>query len=263
MNFKNWTVSKVLAVIFILVCIYLAGHIIYWFVNGTYTEDLLGGITEEEVVGVEVPAYGEPQLPKEKQIPFIETDFSKLKERNSDTVAWLRVDAADISIPIVQSTDNEYYLNHDIDKKVSNMGWVFADTRNNMEFLGENTVLYGHNVYNKQMFGNLKKLLNVDPDKKEQAKIIQFNTPTKQMVFEITSVYVTDYKDWKYVSVDFAGEEGKNNFITRMRDKNTVDVFDRNDLSVHDQFLTFSTCYGPAGTSERLVVHAKLTGIKD
>lgn len=262
MSIKKIKPSLVATVFFSALTIYFICHIAYWFFNGSYTEDLLGGITEEEVVGVEVQA-AEPLAPQEKQFPFIETDFQKLKERNSDTVAWLRVDAADISIPIVQTTDNEYYLSHDIDKKKNNMGWVFADTRNNMEFLGTNTVLYGHNVYNKQMFGNLKKLLDTDPEMKDKNEVIQFNTPTKEMVFEIASVYVTEYTDWKYVTTEFAGEKGRKDFINRMYEKNTVKIFDRANLSVHDRFITFSTCYGPAGTSERLVVHARLVAERD
>lgn len=262
---KQLKPSLVIGIIFSLMCLYFLGHIIYWYFNGTYTNDLLNGINDYEVVGVEVEPSSPTDVtkPKEKKFPFVPVDFTDLKKRNPDTVAWLKVDAVNINIPIVQTTNNDYYLSHDINKKPNNLGWVFADARCNMEFLGTNTVLYGHNAANKEMFGSLKDLFKVDPEMKDQNEIIQLTTPTKQMVFEIASVYVTDYDDWKYVKVNFSNDEEKREFIKRMREKNKMKIFDRPDLSVHDKFLTFSTCYGPAGTTKRLVVHARLVAEQD
>lgn len=224
-----------------------------WAYMTFHTKDLLGNVQGKDVIGV---AVGEDE--DKKEFPFVEVDFDPLKERNEDITAWLKLDAIGLDIPIVQSGDNEFYLNHDVDKKSNKLGWVFADVRSNMEYMSTNTVLYGHNAASQQMFGSLKHLYNIDKEKVEQDGIIQLTTPKSEQVYEITSVYVTTYDDWKYVQQVFKGDEDKQEFINRMVEKNEVKMFEKDNLSTDDRFLTFSTCYGPAGTTKRLVVHARL-----
>lgn len=256
---KKLRFSSVIMVTFSLFSLYFFAHIVHWYFSGESTTALLSTINEDEVVGVTVPQINtSASKVTEKKFPFIAVDFKELKERNMDTAAWLKVNAVDVSMPIVQTLDNDFYLNHDIDKKKNNLGWVFADARSNLDYLGTNSVLYGHNTGNKQMFGSLKNIFSTDPEKKSENEIIQLTTPTTQMVFEIVSVYVTTFEDWKYVQHTFPDDESKREFVERMKAKNSMPIFARDDLSLHDSFLTFSTCYGPAGTSDRLVIHARL-----
>lgn len=236
--------------------------IVIWLKDTYMSSDDLVKINDEEVVGVEENTNNTNNKTK-KELPYVAVDFKKLKERNIDIVGWLKVDAVNINIPIVQTTDNDFYLSHDIDKKPNQLGWVFADARNDLNFLGMNTVLYGHNASNKQMFGSLKDIFKVRKDEVEQAKIVQLTTPTKQRVFEIVSVYVTTYEDWEYVKVYFDGYEDKKRFVERLQKKNKMGIFKNDLVSVSDQFLTFSTCYGAAGTDKRLVIHARLIGERD
>jgi sortase B len=259
--YKTATPLLVVAVLFALLTIYFMIHIGYWIYSTYSASSTMDTIQTEEVVGIDVDQT-DGAAPLENQMPFVSVDFTDMKKRNADITAWLKMDSVGLDIPLVQTTDNEYYLNHDLDKKTNKLGWVFFDTRSNTEFLGTNTVLYGHNAANKQMFGSLKKLLNSDPEKKEQNEIIQLTTESKEMVFQIVSVYVTEYDDWHYVQQVFTSDASKTKFLDRMREKNELKIFDRNDLSVHDKYLTFSTCYGPAGTTKRLVVQARLVAEK-
>lgn len=228
-----------------------------WYFNGDSQTKLIEEYKETQAVQV---AQEKPKkLSKVSQkYPFVEVDFKKLQQKNKEVVAWLRVGAVDIDMPITQTDNNEYYLDHDVNRNKNSLGWVFADTRSSLEYLGDNTVLYGHNLTNQQMFGSLKDLFKTDPEKKEQDEIIQFTTQRQQMVFEIVSVYVTDFKDWKYVQQGFKGVDSKKKFVERIKSKNEMKLFERKDLSEKDQFLTFSTCYGAAGTTDRLVVHARM-----
>ena len=264
-DFKENRKLTIMFTVFTLLTLYFFGHIVYWYITNNSTDKVLGKISLEEVAGEEEPppVVKEEEKPKAPTFPFASVDLTELKQKNSDTVAWLKVGAVNLNLPIVQTTDNEYYLNHDIDKKPNKLGWVFADVRNNVEHIGENTVLYGHNAASEAMFGSLKGLLSTDPDMKAQNEVIQFTTGNREMVFEISSIYVTEYDDWKYVQTDFSDTEGKKAFIDRMKEKNAAPIFDRKNLSVGDKFLTFSTCYGPAGTTERLVVHARLVAERE
>jgi sortase B len=57
-------------------------------------------------------------------------------KRNEEVVGWLRIASADIDMPIVQTTDNEFYLDHDLDKRPNELGWVFASALSNVQYLG-------------------------------------------------------------------------------------------------------------------------------
>lgn len=219
--------------------------------------------TAQEVELTQQAAIGSGvQEAKNPVYPFQQVDFKPLQKQNTDIVSWLDVKAVGLSIPITQTGDNEFYLTHDVNKKSNRLGWVFADARSNLEHLGVNTVLYGHNAADRKMFGSLKGLLNTDESTVDANKIVTFTTPTKEYVFNIVSVYVTDYDDWKYVKQVFTDDHQKDLFVQRMQNKNTMPIF-KTDISAQDQFLTFSTCYGPAGTTKRLVVQAKLIAEQD
>lgn len=246
---------------FLLLAVISTIFIGIWFQDTYMSQSELIKIDDEVVAGV--IENSEDNTQKENDLPFVDVDFTDLKKRNSDIVGWLKVDAVNINIPIVQTTDNDFYLSHDIDKKPNQLGWVFVDARNDLEFMGTNTVLYGHNASNKQMFGSLKDIFEVKKDEVDKAKIIQLTTPSKQRVFEIVSVYVTTYEDWEYVKVYFDGYEDKKKFVDRLVSKNKMPIFKNHLINTNDNFLTFSTCYGQAGTDKRLVIHARLIGERD
>ena len=89
----------------------------------------------------------------------IHRDFSKLKEKNEDTVAWLYIPGTDINLPLVKSNDNLYYLTHNFDKERNSMGWAFADYHNSFPNLNTNTIMYGHTYKETTIFSKLKKVL--------------------------------------------------------------------------------------------------------
>ena len=52
-----------------------------------------------------------------EDVPPIQVDFAALREMNPDIVGWLYIGALDISYPVVQGTDNEYYLHRTFEGK--------------------------------------------------------------------------------------------------------------------------------------------------
>ncbi|MDR0849793.1 MAG: class B sortase, partial [Propionibacteriaceae bacterium] len=87
----------------------------------------------------EIPRPGVMQVPQtgvegagEAGVPLM--DFSGLTAQNSDIIAWLTVDGTDIDYPVVQTVDNQYYLDHDAKKNASYLGAIFMDFRSNRDF---------------------------------------------------------------------------------------------------------------------------------
>jgi len=82
-------------------------------------------------------------------------------EVNSDIVGWLTIPNTQIDYPFVIAEDNDFYLRRNIYKKQAAAGSIFMDCRCAKDFTDFNTVLYGHNMKNNGMFGDLR--LFADP----------------------------------------------------------------------------------------------------
>lgn len=63
------------------------------------------------------------------KMKLIDVDFAELKAKNKDTVSWIQVSGTNINYPVVQTTNNDFYLTHTFDRSYNQAGWVFADFR--------------------------------------------------------------------------------------------------------------------------------------
>lgn len=179
--------------------------------------------------------------------------FEKLKEINNDTVGWLTVNNTKIDYPVVQSTDNDYYLYRDYYKNKNRHGWIYMDYRNNIEDLSDNTIIFGHNLANQKMFGTLRYVTNPSWYKKSSNQIITFNTTKANMKWQIISIYKIPVTN-DYLVANFASSEDKLNFLDMITQRSIYNfnaTYDENT-----KIITLSTCSN--GSKDRLVVHAKL-----
>ena len=192
------------------------------------------------------PSYMESYYTDYQQV------FDSLKKINSDTVAWIKIENTKINYPVVQDGTNSYYLEHAYDKKHNTMGWIFMDKRNNPENLDQNTIIYGHNVKSGLMFGTLKYLLNDSWYKVPSNQIITFNTPYKNMKWQIFSVYRRE-ESTEYLKNEFNSKEEFMEFINSIKQRSRYDF--GIEIKDTDKILTLSTCYT---NTTRTVVHAVL-----
>ena len=179
--------------------------------------------------------------------------YNKLKKINSETIGYLVVNNTNISYPVVQHSDNSYYLSMDFYKKKSSTGWIYLDYRNNTNELNDNTIIYGHNMRNGTMFGTLRYVLDSSWRKNKDNMIISLDVGNKKYKFEIFSAYKVDYTtDYLVTTLETSRE--KKDFIDLIRNRSS---FKSNvSVEIDDKILTLSTCTG--SNNRRLVVHAVL-----
>lgn len=180
--------------------------------------------------------------------------ISVLKETNPDTVGWLTVKNTTVNYPVVQATNNSYYLNHDFNKNSNTLGWIFMDYRNNPNDLQQNTIIYGHNLSkDKLMFGNLSATLNSSWHTNSSNHYITFNTASADMQWRIFSIYKVEATN-DYLYNNFASQEDFLTFANKMKSRSVYDF--GVTINENDKLLTLSTCQNSG--KWRLVVHAVL-----
>ncbi|MDD5888896.1 MAG: class B sortase [bacterium] len=189
--------------------------------------------------------------------PFYNIDFSELQRKNDDTVAFIHMENTNINYPIVQTTNNEYYLTHAFDKSYNNAGWVFMDYENLVNFQSDNTVIYGHGRLDKTVFGSLKNTLSSKWQENIENYAIWISTPNENMVYQIFSIYTIDSESY-YIKTDFSSNKEKEEWLKTMKSRNTASQ--TADVDVNDKILTLSTCLNNNGG--RIVVQAKLIKIQ-
>lgn len=175
----------------------------------------------------------------------LEIDFGELESINSDVAGWLYMEALpDITYPVVQGTDNEYYLHHTYKKESVFAGSIFMDTKNAKDFSDQNTIVYGHNMKNGSMFGTLKKY----KDQEVMAKSPYFWIITKDEAYkyQIFSVYTASVDGDTYTLIKGPGKETIK-YGQSMEDKSEVE-FGNYTFKETDKIVTLSTCTGDSST---------------
>lgn len=184
--------------------------------------------------------------------PLMNVNFRELIQKNSDTVGWINVNNTNINYPMVQTSNNDYYLNHSYDKSVNEAGWVFLDFRNDNAFSDRNTIIYAHSRLDKTMFGSLSKVLKSSWYTDKSNHIIRISTPSEDTLWQIFSVYVIKEEAY-YITVDFSDNDSYMDFLNTVKSRSKYNF--NTELSSSDRIITLSTCYSD---TERTVVHAKL-----
>ena len=179
--------------------------------------------------------------------------FDELTSINNDTIGWLTVNNTKVNYPVVQYTDNDYYLKKDFNKNKNSFGWIYMDYRNNIYNLSNNTIIMGHNLKNGMMFGTLRYATNESWYTNPENQIITFNTEVKNMKWKIFSIYKLPVTN-DYLYANFGDLNEFQTFLDKMRSRSIYDF--GVDVGKDDHILTLSTC-GPTSAT-RLVIHAVL-----
>ena len=193
----------------------------------------------------------------DKEETKYKVDFKSLKEKNSDTIAYLKVNGTNIDYIVVRGNDNNYYLKHNFEKNWNISGWIFSDYRNKFDGTDKNIVIFGHNTKDGSMFGTLKKVLNKDWYKNKDNHNIILVTEEDTYYYKVFSTYSIKAEDY-YINTKFKNNNEFGEFTNTIKSRS---IYDYNvEVNNADKILTLSSCIGDG--KKRVVLHAKLI-IKD
>ena len=260
---KKW-IRVTILIIFIIILIFSTFKLFIWKQDSNKTKDIEEEIidnadTEERQAIEENTQNINPPDDKDNdywnyiKMDMLSVNFDDLKKKNSDTVGWIKVEGTNINYPVVQTTDNKYYLNHSYDKTSNKAGWVFADYRNDLDNFDKNTVIYAHGRVDTTMFGSLKNILNSSWYNNKNNHIIKFSTPKENTLWQVFSVYTIEAESY-YITTKFPSDEYFKEFVTTLKNRSKIEF--SAIPNENDKILTLSTCKDSKGN--RVVMHAKL-----
>ncbi len=193
---------------------------------------------------------------REITVPVVQNpiDFAELEKVNEDTVGWIRISALDISYPVVQGEDNDYYLHRTFEKEENIAGCIFLNADNRDDFTDQNTIIYGHNMKNDSMFGKLSDFREEDVFNKSR----YFWIFTEDLIYQyrIFSASVVNQTGLTYQTFFLNNEFDE--FINAAFENSEVDTSGV-EVTRDDRVVTLSTCTGDDAT--RFVVMGKLAQI--
>lgn len=240
-NKNNNILIIILMCFFTVLLIYSSTKIVIWYMNNQDNKQISDEISEFVTID---------ETKEDSEEKYI-IDFEKLKEKNSDTVAWLKVNGTNIETTVVKSTNNDYYITHNFNKEYNSAGWIFADYRNKVDGTDKNLIIYGHNMRDDSMFGTLKLVINKDWYNNEDNRYITLITENETQIYEVFSVYQIEKEDY-YIKTNFSNDNEFQNFINTIKSRSYKDF--GIDVTNAEQILTLSTCAN--NNKYRVVLHA-------
>lgn len=108
------------------------------------------------VIVIEDEPASQPAETEVSEYAPVRIDYNLALQLYPNMCAWLYSEGTQINYPVMQCSDNSYYLNHLPDGQESVGGSLFVDCGFAADFSGKNTVIYGHNMQSGSMFGSLR-----------------------------------------------------------------------------------------------------------
>ena len=270
---KKKILNRIIYFILILLIILSSAYIVKSFagkIEETKEKELLNSVTVEEVIENEEENISNSEINdrnveekskedtnkeetykqetnKEKQQDSLKrmAQVKKLKEEYKSIIGWIEIKDTNISYPVVQGADNEFYLTHDYKGDKAERGAIFLDSNYNWEISGNNFMIYGHYMLNDEMFTDLTKYGKENINKKHPT--IRLTTENEDAEYDIIAVFrskvynKSDKDVFKYYQFINSGSEKEyNNFIKNIKEASLYEI--EETAKYGDQLITLITC---------------------
>ena len=246
-----------------LVAILCLGYVIFYYYlyerNSNEYEHLASLKTEDNITVNNEVHINYTKEEEKKELVVLEK-YKKLFSQNKSLIGWIKIDDTNIDYPVMQTVNNEYYLDHNYNQQYDKNGSIFLDKDCDITNPGTNMIIYGHHMKSGKMFGNLKLYSN--KDYYEKHPIIQFDTIYEEGRYQImyvfrSRIYNEDEIVFKYYQFfDVATPE---EFDSNMAEMAKIALYDTGVSAKYgDKLITLSTCDNSEQDGRFVVVAKKI-----
>ena len=183
-------------------------------------------------------------------------DLDVLRKQNSEVLGWISIPETELSYPLLQAGDNDYYLVYSWKKDSSKVGAIFIDYRSSADLSDFHTVIYGHRMRNGSMFASLKYFNDQEHWRTHPSVYVAtFEGVYRYVIF---SAYEASAPGPVYELDNVLDEDGQQAFIDLCAARSVIETGIVPEVG--DQILTLSTCTG-RGYETRWVVQGVLAEV--
>lgn len=274
-NKKNAVLIAII-VVFALVFTGAVGYLIYGMINGKEAEEGYDALASsfasavrettvnpmqeteyytgnlENRSGTTLPEQVDHTVSVKVQSIDSPVTFDELRKQNSDIYAWIYIPDTNINYPVLQSsTDDNFYLDHNVYKNYSFPGAIYTQSCNKKDWSDRVTVLYGHNMASGAMFANLhyfsgRSFFDSHP-------YIYVYGENRKLVYKVVSAFAYDDKHIMN-SFDFTNDKVFEDWLTMSKNPHSTmkNVRDDVELDLNSKMIVLSTCLN-SGSGRYLV----------
>lgn len=230
MPLSNKIILALASIVFIASAGYIVNYYLGSYLNLKSNEKLLSMLGNGQTA-VNYPADFDPR-------------FSSLYAINQDVRGVLNIPGTGVDYPVLQTSDNDYYLRRDFYKNDNRHGSIFLDCNADIRTPGSNIVIYGHNMKDGQMFGELLKYEDINFYKEHP--VITFDSVYRPNKYKIISVFLADvspqgFEQFPYTNPMLSpSPDEMQTFISEIKARSLINT--TVDVQNTDRLLTLSTC---------------------
>lgn len=178
------------------------------------------------------------------ETPDILPEYALVHQKNQRLIGWVKIDDTVVDYPVMQTVNNEYYLDHNFNQEEDRNGCIFMDYQCDVVRGCDNIILYGHHMKSGKMFGTLNKY-----SKKsyyEEHPVVQFDTIYEKGTYQVMYVFrskVYSEEDVTFKYYQFINAASEKEFNSAMNEMAALSLYDTGVTAVYgDKLLTLSTC---------------------
>ena len=253
---------KQMVVICSLLAVFCIGYVIFYYAlyeKNDAEYEVLAAMVEE---GEKKPDNFRINYTREEEKELtVLSKYENLYNKNKSLIGWLKIDDTIIDYPVMQTANNEYYLDHNYDQEYDKNGSIFLDMDCDITDPGTNMIIYGHHMKSGKMFGDLD--LYSSREYYEKHRYIQFDTIYEEGLYEVVFVFrsrIYNENDFVFKYYQFFDAYTEPEFDSAMKSMAGISLYDTGvPVSFGDQFITLSTCDDSEEDGRFVVVAKKIS----
>ncbi len=254
----NKWVRRILIIICLCVAVYEGVYIVRNLATDQAAIDEYSAISQETVQEGKAEeiliAPAEEYADDIGEKPSLQIDHASLLETNEQYIGWLDFPAVDISYPIVMEETENQFLRTTFEGKTNTAGSIFMDVYSDPNFQGYSDFLFGHNMRNRTMFGNMRELYqSSEGDPLEEHPY--FFVYTEDAIYKYLVFAYEMTTNGSEVYDEITTDEAYDAYLEGVFARSMYDCEEEVDFTDRPELLNLSTCSGRSGGSKRFVVH--------
>ena len=229
---KRLAITKMILVVILVVSV---TYIFLHFYNSNKNKNLYDGMSSIVEKSTETG-----ELDKSVMVEQVK----ELQKENADVKGWIKIDGTDISYPLLQSSDNDYYVSRNYKKEKSKYGSIFIAYNSDLKNENSHVMIYGHDMKDGQMFAGLVNY--IDKSFYDEHPTIRIATDEKEELYQIIYVFKSRrfnedetevFRYYRYY--EFNAQREIEEYINNCKKEQ---LYDTETNITSNQIITLTTC---------------------